>query len=433
MEQRNYDVIIIGAGMGGLSAGGFLSKAGYKTLIVEKLPFIGGRGSSLDYKGFKLTTGAGGFELALNEEIYEPLGAPFDVKIPSPNSVYYMGGKCYEVPETGKLRAALTVAGGEEEANKIMKVLRRALTWEEPSDTISMRDWLLQYTQNEKCLGVFNASFQISEVKAQAIIRDFKRLGSLPYGYAVGGNISPMESLANVVNSNGGEIWTRCRAKQILVDDGITKGVIVTKKRGKEDIKLNCQAVISNVGPCGTIKLAGEKNFDTGYIKKVRETIKTFPWLAIQIVSSKPLLETGSVGFIVDGRIANWTLSQTILCPEWAPVGKHLTYVGAWIPPNPPWQLDKYLEWAIQDLRDIAPKYDKYVEEILHVAYFLRQEWPMYRSYDGYSLPQKTSVENLYNVGDAVFPPGTGGLIGCALSGKIVAEDLKKRIKQLYF
>lgn len=167
MEQRNYDVIVIGAGMGGLSAGAFLSKVGYKTLIVEKLPFIGGRGSSLDYKGFKLTTGAGGFELALDEEIYGPLGAPFDVKIPSPNSVYYMGGKCYEVPESGKLRAALTIAGGEEEANRLMKVLKRALTWEEPSNTISMRDWLLQYTQNEKCLGVFNASFQISEVKVK--------------------------------------------------------------------------------------------------------------------------------------------------------------------------------------------------------------------------------------------------------------------------
>jgi phytoene dehydrogenase-like protein len=121
-----------------------------------------------------------------------------------------------------------------------------------------------------------------------------------------------------------------------------------------------------------------------------------------------------------------------MLCPELAPKGKHITYVGAWIPPNPPWQFSTYLEQAIKDVKDIAPEYDKYVEEILHVAYFIRQSWPMYRSYDGHSLTsQKTCVENLYNVGDAVFAPGKVGQPGAAMSGRLVAEDLKQRIKPM--
>jgi phytoene desaturase len=429
MKTQECDVVVIGAGIGGLSAAAFMTQAGYKTIVVEKLPFVGGRASSLNYKGFKLTTGAGAYELILRDEIYEPLGIPFNVRIPEPNNVYYLGGKCYKVPEKGKLRNALQLAAGEEETNKIMKAVKRALKWDEPSDSISLRDWLLQYTQNEKALGVFNASWQISEVTAGAIFREIKREGSFPYGYAIDGNLSMITPFVDFIKSKGGEVYTRCRAMKILTEDGVATGVIVTRKKGKEEIQLNCQAVISNVGPFGTVRLAGEENFDKGYLKEMQSTIKTFPWLAFQVVSSEPLLEYPAVGFIVDGRIANWVLSQTMLCPEWAPPGKQLTYVGAWIPPNPPWSLDEYLEMAIQDLRDIAPNYDKYSEGILHTAYFLRQEWPMYRSYDGYSLRQKTSIERLYNVGDAVFPSGTMGMFGCALSGKVVSDDLVTRIK----
>jgi predicted NAD/FAD-dependent oxidoreductase len=40
---RNTDVLVIGAGMAGLSAGAALQKAGYRTLILDKGKQIGGR------------------------------------------------------------------------------------------------------------------------------------------------------------------------------------------------------------------------------------------------------------------------------------------------------------------------------------------------------------------------------------------------------
>ena len=49
---------IIGAGLGGLLAGAKLSKAGYDVEIFERLPFMGGRFANLEYKGFRLSTGA---------------------------------------------------------------------------------------------------------------------------------------------------------------------------------------------------------------------------------------------------------------------------------------------------------------------------------------------------------------------------------------
>ena len=428
MKQEKYDVVVIGAGMGGLSAGAFLAKGGYRTLVVEKLPFIGGRASSIEHKGFQVSTGICAWELGLEDDIYKPLGAPFNVRVPQPNNVYWINGKWHEVPEKGKLRAAITIASGEEEADKIMKALRRALRWNEPSSSISLRDWLLQYTDNEKTLAVVAAWWKIDQVTAQAAIREIKTMGSFSYGYAVS-NIGMMESLANVIRSNGGEVRTRCRATRIIVDDGAAKGIVVTTKRGKKETQLDCKVVISDVGPYGTVRLASEENFDKGYIKEMRNAIRTFPYSVVEVVSSEPLVEYPSIGFVVGARVVSWVCTPTMLCPELAPPGKHVTHIGQFVEPNPPWDLEKLLDLAIQDARDFAPKYDKCVEEILHVGFWLRQEWPNYHSYNGHSLPQKTSIENLYNVGDSVFDPGYCGVWGAAISGKSVANDVMSRVK----
>lgn len=84
-------------------------------------------------------------------------------------------------------------------------------------------------------------------------------------------------------------------------------------------------------------------------------------------------------------------------------------------------------ELLIQDLRDNIPGFDEHAE-ILVTSYF-RGDWPGYHSWPGYDLPQKTSIENLYNVGDGVKPPGWIGLPACAKSAEIVVEDIKLRIK----
>lgn len=55
-------------------------------------------------------------------------------------------------------------------------------------------------------------------------------------------------------------------------------------------------------------------------------------------------------------------------------------------------------------------------------------EWPAFRTWPGYDLPQKTSIENLYNVGDAVKVPGWySGVPACAETARVVAEDVQAR------
>ena len=42
MNKQNYDVIIIGSGLGGLSCGATLAKNGKKVLVLEQHELIGG-------------------------------------------------------------------------------------------------------------------------------------------------------------------------------------------------------------------------------------------------------------------------------------------------------------------------------------------------------------------------------------------------------
>lgn len=40
--MKEYDAIVVGAGLSGITCSGYLAKAGKKVLILEKLPEIGG-------------------------------------------------------------------------------------------------------------------------------------------------------------------------------------------------------------------------------------------------------------------------------------------------------------------------------------------------------------------------------------------------------
>jgi len=56
-NKSSKEVIIIGAGPGGLASAILLASAGVKVKIVERLPIIGGRTSSIEAEGYKFDLG----------------------------------------------------------------------------------------------------------------------------------------------------------------------------------------------------------------------------------------------------------------------------------------------------------------------------------------------------------------------------------------
>lgn len=74
-NSNDYDVIIVGAGIGGLTGGALLAKRGYKTLLLECNHLLGGFCSSTGEKlELALVWGSYGSGLVLEKEIIGYVG-----------------------------------------------------------------------------------------------------------------------------------------------------------------------------------------------------------------------------------------------------------------------------------------------------------------------------------------------------------------------
>jgi phytoene desaturase len=436
MRQEHYDVVILGSGIGGMCSAALLANKGYKVLVVEKLPQIGGRCSTIDYKGFKIPTGVLGVPSGGPfREVFEEVGAEYDAR-PSPQGRYIKDGQELKVPDKGGFRAMLSqLCADEAEVTRVLNAMRRADKWEDPSNEISLRDWLLQYTQNENLLIFFKnlcALYAITEYH-ETSAKDFfqiRRLMIRSYGqvhFAPKGNIALMESLAQVVKGKNGDVRTRCRAKQIIVNDEEATGAIVEDTKG--EFEVDAKVVISNVGPKATVGLVGKEKYDAGYLKEVvgmRPTLQMW----VTTVGDRPFFDT-QVSFLGTRRVLS-CINPTLVCPELAPPGKYMHHsISGPASQTGSWNLKEEIDLHIQDLKNNIPGFSEH-GEVLHVGCYWG-DWPTTRNspYVGYTpLPQKTPVENLYDVGDGVgsrgWPSGTGG---CAVTARIVVEDIEKRIE----
>jgi len=436
MKRENYDIVVIGSGIGGMCAAALLSHEGYRTLVVEKLALPGGRFSTMDHEGFKVTTGAVMFPTnGPLAEVFHEVGAKYELVVPKTQFTFRFGKTDYDMPDRGILGGAISIAGeNKEESNRVMNAVRKGLKWEEPSDTISLREWLLQYTGNEKILGIFQSwvssmhSINAYEMPAGEYFRYLKEMGSLrSSGYPLdGSNLNLIKSLKEVVESKGGKVLIKCRAKRILVENEVVKGVTF-ENEDQEEVEVSAKVVISNIGPSGTVELAGTSSFDKGYLKELRDNLKPAPIIAAHTISDRPLIDAPGMLMLPETRRVSCLICPTITCPEMAPQGKHiLESFGAIKNSLTPVNMKEEIDLHIQDLRDNLPGFDEDAK-ILSVNCF-KGKWPTLRNWPGAALSQKTSVENLYNVGDGVLPKGWSTASGCAKTAQIVTEDVKNRV-----
>jgi phytoene desaturase len=77
-----YDVVVIGAGLGGLTAGAILSKRGRKVLVLEQSDRVGGCCSTHEIDGFKFDIGASVVEIIpMIDRAFRELGTTFEKEV----------------------------------------------------------------------------------------------------------------------------------------------------------------------------------------------------------------------------------------------------------------------------------------------------------------------------------------------------------------
>ncbi|HEY86417.1 MAG TPA: NAD(P)-binding protein [Dehalococcoidia bacterium] len=452
MQPEKYDVVVVGAGIGGLGVGALLAHSGYKTLVVEKCDFVGGRFSSYEYEGFTLPTGAVTihYKDTETEQIFKEVGAELEL-IDAPTLFYRIAGKDYEMPPKGAIGTGLDIINRLEEdkakvlggfakamgKEKILGAFRSGTKEPDKEKGITFKDWLLQYTDNEMAHGIFDtivstlAAAHSYEISAQAVFSFFVAMkGFRDVGIPARGNRVNMENLAKAVKANG-DVWTNCLAKRIVVERGRAKGIVVEKDGG--EVEIEAQVVLSNVGPKATVELIGEDNFKEDYLRNLRVNLKPKPVTMVFVASDRPLWpEDGraAILMVVGARRITSVIPLSSISPQLAPPGQHLLFAfGSPVSNEVRMDVEVEQEQILKDIKEQFPLFEKHGRVIKFDSRNVDDELPEMRTRVGIVVAVETPVKDLYNVGDGCPIMGYTGSNAAAETAVRVAGIVRKQYK----
>src|SRR6202048_1160337 len=422
-----FDVVVIGAGAGGLFTAARLAHRGYRTLVVERLDKVGGRASTDDIDGFKVNNGAIVIEVGgITQQTCEEVGAPFDIREPSPPILYRIAGKDVDVTGGGWgfLLGKLTRQGA-----KLVKGIGAARSDSGlPEDEMTTAEWVSKYTKNEGVHGIFRnmcaSVFAVGseDLPARVFLTYFTRKSAFKrFGFHPQGTIGLWRGLAGVVESHGGEMGLSAPGTKIVSAAGAVTGDEVL--RNGENLPITAPVVVSDVGPAATVAMLGEENVPADYQDLVKKGARPTAMISVNFASPERLVDVpGMLSFAKSRRLA-YIANFTDTCPEMAPEGWNL-YVGTAVPKPSLGDFDEAAEseLVLQDLRDNIDRFDDRAT-ILNIA-VTRDDWPLQRAVAGFDLPHETPFAGLWNVGDAVKEYANGGTTACAETAKLVVNEI---------
>lgn len=428
-NTMEVDAVVLGAGAGGLCAAARLAHAGFKPLVVERLDRLGGRASTEEIDGHKVNVGAIALELGgVFEATFELVGAPLDLREPSPASAFYLDHKIVDVSKGGW---AFLLNQVTKQAAKVLGAFAEARSGSLPDGRLSTAEWLGRYTKNETahaifrnlCAAIFAAN--ADELPARAFLTYFTSKGAFKrFGFCPEGTIGVWRSLAGAIERMGGNVWLDAPCSAIEIEDGRVSGVRV--RRDGETVAIAADIVVSNVGPKATVSLGGADRFPDAYARAAASDLRPAANIVINLATRARLFDApGIVTFGKTRRLCNMA-DLTATCPELAPAGWH-QYVAYAVPIPALGDFDSEAEVALAmaDLTDQFPALDLDDPDTkLLSTRVMRDDWPAQRACAGYDLPRETGVEGLWCVGDGVKDYGNGGTQACAETARLVVEEI---------
>ena len=314
----DYDAIVIGSGIGGLTTAALLSELGQKVCVLEQHYTAGGYTHSYERNGYEWDVGVhyigdvGAptrtrkmFDFLSSGELkWAPMDPEYDRFYIGDNVYSTRAGReefrdnlveqfPYEAAAIDQYMQLLQEVGGGLSAfsmGRMLKPWQRALAtpilnWKKPDHLFrNTYDVLRELTDNEELIATLCGQWgdmglppKQSAFMVHAMIARHYLYGGY---YPIGGSWKMAETIIPRIQSTGGEVFTYARVKKILVEGGKTVGVEM-----EDGQQIKCACVVSSAGVVNTFGelLDPSTAASLGYEKKLKTVEPSFAHLGVYI------------------------------------------------------------------------------------------------------------------------------------------------------
>ncbi|HEX2350900.1 MAG TPA: FAD-dependent oxidoreductase [Ktedonobacterales bacterium] len=436
-RRLDYDVVVIGAGLGGLLSAAQFLRRGRRVVVVERLAHPGGRFTAKLFQGAQVSTGAVHMlPFGTNGELaamLRGLGVPHAIHDSEVFASFHVRGR--QIVTRSVLQLA-SVLGARQFAQFVQLGYAMLLREPRPDEREqTYRQWLDQrisraaspelYAYFERVCH-FALSVDLDDVLFPEIVettRNMFRYGAP--GIVEGGCAALTGELERRVTSSGGELLLEHETLALIQQDGRATGALVRDKRSGEVTQLSAPLIISNIGPNATARLLADDSAhaepqqpdlsaDVATPKREASGLKT------HLLADESIIPHRGIMYCLDTQRIAGIVQPSNSDRRLAPPGKHLLITHQLMYSD---DVNVERESARADLRYLFG--DDFGEKvrILTMSQY-RGEWPVNRMAQGSDVSPRTRLPGLYLVGDAVKPSGYLMVEGVAQSVNALLDTL---------
>ncbi|HOJ13118.1 MAG TPA: FAD-dependent oxidoreductase [Deltaproteobacteria bacterium] len=432
--MSDFDVVVVGAGYGGMGAAALLAESGLRVLVLEQSESVGGRAWSFtDDEGFTWEYGAHSMRLAekgIAAELFRRLGDEIVFVPHAKDAGLIYRDRLWDRPEgvIGYLFTPMLPLRSRLALLVLLARIKRTRPEDWYDRTLSdfSRSTGLHSLVEEvlPLLGMAVMCPDPAKVSAGEVIAFVRRmlLAGVSVGEPVGGTAQVFRKLSRHVESSG-RIHTGERATELMVDNGRVAGVRTTRDTYRAD------TVIFAARLPLLFEIAQPSWFPPELVHYAR-SIEHSSSLVIDFVTDRPICERK--GGILGVDIPVWARFQTNADPSFTPRGLHLSTWGIMLPfgfRGEPEAVDA-AERRLRDLvgslfplvRDALTRERRLVVEVMNGTVLTPSS----------SLPHRPPVacpspKGLYLAGDTVAGEGCSGDISFSSAMKACDAILEER------
>ena len=425
MKSKEKPILIIGAGVGGLSIGTLLVNAGHKVSIYEKAERLGGRTASIKFKNHILDNGFHIMPFYKKSAIYDVLKSANIVsklKLAIVDKIAFYDGNFHTYPKgiIDILRMSLIPLKSRFSLLKIL--LPMAFTSMEKAEQMDQTP-LTEVTKkldshsrtffDAVCMLAFaDTTDHISLGEfARTIIRanPFKG-GTSEFAYPdMGGYDRISEVMGNYIQENSSSVNLGVTVKKILVEDAKVTGVLLSDGN---TIESDC-VIISYPAYHAINQLFDEGIFDDDFVKHTNRLNKTTSVVEVHFALSKQL-DTRQVVFPVgENYTSKGIFFISNITPSVSPKGEHLIIVGTPVKPEETDDQQRIKEIVSKMKEELSAIYPDFNNVLLWerpmawklVEAVVKEPGLVWKNKMPHSVPH---VKGLFFVGDSTISYGIG-------------------------